>query len=474
MGRSNYAVVFAVALLVSVAMLPAAVAEEPPLPGEPPVADEPPLPSEAPATSPDDPDGPVEGDDDGEGPRRPPNPVKRYDVVRKLVFPVVGPTSFYAGFGACRDNCTREHHGIDIMSYRWKGLAVVAAHDGVVSRVTYDKGNAGCSVRIRARSGWETRYYHLNNDLPGTDTIGAPCPAKGIEVGVRVSAGQVIGWVGDSGNAETTPPHVHFELRMPNGHPVDPYKSLKKAEHITYEWLPSNINDATLAISKAYKPDPNGATIVVTTEEASNLSASEYEAMTLTAPVVAVDPTDPNPAIEEIARLGSQAILIMSDVDVRWLENRLNGLAPIIERMPMPQFDGPRVMVGPGRFETPKAETHIHDRFVTIIAGRIDRIWNSRQDEFEAFTVDHRSLVLESPSWGRKRLGQRSRVTPGRYADRTLLWWTTGDGWVGTESVDDIPPQGFAYVTERMATPWTLAYLASLTELDPMPVWRAR
>jgi hypothetical protein len=94
------------------------------------------------------------------------------------------------------------------------------------------------------------------------------------------------------------------------------------------------------------------------------------------------------------------------------------------------------------------------------------------RDEFEEFSADQQSLVLDSASWGRRYLGQRSWVSPGRYADRTLLWWSTGDGWVGTESMDDVPQQGFAYLTERRATPWTLAYLASLAQLDAMPVWR--
>ena len=50
-----------------------------------------------------------------------------------------------------------------------------------------------------------------------------------------MEAGQIIGWVGDSGNAEFTPPHLHFEIRMPNGLPVDPYKSLKAAKRIRYQ-----------------------------------------------------------------------------------------------------------------------------------------------------------------------------------------------------------------------------------------------
>ena len=176
-------------------------------------------------------------------------PVKRYNVVRKLVFPVVGPARYHSGFGDCRDNCTREHHGVDIFTYGWKGQPIVAAHDGVVTKVTYDEGNPGCSVRIRGRDRWETRYYHLNNDFPGTDEIGAPCPAPGIEVGAQVVAGQIIGYMGDSGNAETTPPHLHFELRNRRGYPIDPYRSLRKARKVTFEWLPADPQAATTALA---------------------------------------------------------------------------------------------------------------------------------------------------------------------------------------------------------------------------------
>jgi len=50
-----------------------------------------------------------------------------------------------------------------------------------------------------------------------------------IKPGIRVEAGQHIAWVGDSGNAENTAPHIHFELRDPSGTVVNPYSSLVKA-----------------------------------------------------------------------------------------------------------------------------------------------------------------------------------------------------------------------------------------------------
>ena len=51
----------------------------------------------------------------------------------------------------------------------------------------------------------------------------------GIVPGAEVEAGQLVGWVGDSGNAEDTDPHLHFELHRPNDKAIDPQKHLLAA-----------------------------------------------------------------------------------------------------------------------------------------------------------------------------------------------------------------------------------------------------
>ena len=51
----------------------------------------------------------------------------------------------------------------------------------------------------------------------------------GIEPGATIEAGQLVGWVGDSGNAEDAEPHLHFELHRPNGEAIDPQKHLLAA-----------------------------------------------------------------------------------------------------------------------------------------------------------------------------------------------------------------------------------------------------
>ena len=112
------------------------------------------------------------------------------------------------------------------------------------------------------------------------------------------------------------------------------------------------------------------------------------------------------------------------------------------------------------------------DRFPTLIAGRVDRISKRHIDGYEAFIADHRAIVLTAQQWAPRRIGIRSWSTPGKYADRDLLWWATGDGWVGTASIEEAPTPGVAYVRERGADTHTLTYLGQLAEMDPYPLWR--
>ena len=122
----------------------------------------------------------------------------------------------------------RRHRGIDIFDD--KGTPVVAVADGVVVGLE-EGGRGGFYVRLEHEGGWESWYMHLNNDTPGTDDgRGGPqnAFAFGMEVGDVVAAGQLIGYVGDSGNAESSSPHTHFEIRV-NSVQYNPYHLLEDA-----------------------------------------------------------------------------------------------------------------------------------------------------------------------------------------------------------------------------------------------------
>jgi hypothetical protein len=147
-----------------------------------------------------------------------------------MTFPLDGESRITDSFGDCRGtNCSRSHEGVDIMAA--KGLPVLAAGDGVITWISSGPSDC-CYLGIDHGDGWVTRYIHLNDDakdangnfVPNTDGQGWGIADELID-GSVVTAGQLIGWVGDSGNAAEGVPHLHFELRT-NGTPIDPYPYL--------------------------------------------------------------------------------------------------------------------------------------------------------------------------------------------------------------------------------------------------------
>lgn len=148
--------------------------------------------------------------------------------IYEMVFPVDGENHYEDTWGACRDGCRRRHEGTDIMAD--KMVPVVAVASGTVGWISSDRNRECCSMEIRHDDEWSSWYVHLNNDSSGTDDGRGWGFAPGIEAGVHVEAGQLIGWVGDSGNAEDTPPHLHFELQDRDDVGVNPYPHLVAAE----------------------------------------------------------------------------------------------------------------------------------------------------------------------------------------------------------------------------------------------------
>lgn len=155
----------------------------------------------------------------------PAEPAHAHHDVELQVFPQeAAVTTFSDSFGAPRSG-GRRHEGTDLMAP--KMTPVYAAADGVVSYIGPNR-RAGRFLVIDHGDGWETWYVHLNNDNPGTDDGDAPWSLSvvpGIEEGTVVEAGRHIGWVGDSGNAEGTAPHIHFEIQH-HGRSLNPYPYL--------------------------------------------------------------------------------------------------------------------------------------------------------------------------------------------------------------------------------------------------------
>ena len=110
-------------------------------------------------------------------------------------------------------------------------VPVVAVADGTVGWMHNTQGVKCCAMALNHDDGWASWSIHLNNDTPGTDDGQGWGFAPGITTGVHVVAGQLIGYVGDSGNAENSSPHVHFELHQPDGTKINPYPHLRAADN---------------------------------------------------------------------------------------------------------------------------------------------------------------------------------------------------------------------------------------------------
>lgn len=125
-----------------------------------------------------------------------------------LTFPVSGGTTaaVKSFFLDPRDNNRRQHHGIDIFAPR--NTPVLAAADGFVSRVgTSTLG--GNIVWVWDPERGQSHYYaHLER--------------QAVTTGARIKAGDVVGYVGNTGNARTTPPHLHFGIYSRGEGPIDP------------------------------------------------------------------------------------------------------------------------------------------------------------------------------------------------------------------------------------------------------------
>jgi len=128
-----------------------------------------------------------------------------------MVFPVRGVHYYSNTWGASRSG-GRSHMGTDIMSPR--GTPVVAITGGT-ARAHYNS-LGGKSITITGSNGWSYYYAHLNGYAIGGGRV-------------RVKAGQLIGYVGNTGNARGGACHVHFQMG-PGGRWVNPYFYLRAME----------------------------------------------------------------------------------------------------------------------------------------------------------------------------------------------------------------------------------------------------
>src|SRR5436190_160859 len=162
-------------------------------------------------------------------------PVPGEPAYHRIVFPVQERVSYSDDWGAPRPDLGggRSHEGNDLMGQ--KLFHEVAVVDGTITSVKVADGSriSGNMLTLKGNDGWFYYYIHVNNDTPGTDDGTNPAEyrfASGIEKGTKVKAGDFIAYMGDSGDAESTGPHLHFEVHQPDGTAVDPYPSLRLSQ----------------------------------------------------------------------------------------------------------------------------------------------------------------------------------------------------------------------------------------------------
>jgi len=172
--------------------------------------------------------------------------------VPRIIFPVVGPNAFSNDWGAPR--WQGSHEGNDLMAPR--RTPTVATEPGKIKFWT-SSSSAGCMLYLYGKSGTTYLYIHLNNDLTKkNDNRGQCVPGvaywPGLKDGARVRAGQPIGYVGNSGDADATDPHLHFELHPNDGGAVNPYPYLKIAERLIFATSPGTVTlTVTGTVTKA-------------------------------------------------------------------------------------------------------------------------------------------------------------------------------------------------------------------------------
>lgn len=149
-----------------------------------------------------------------------------------IVFPLIGDYPYTMNFGDPR--VQGSHQGIDIENVPWRTPAI-AAEAGKVKWWT-TSARAGCMLYLYGKSGTTYLYIHLNNDLTEASEDKGGCKlgtSFAVEDGAKVTAGEQIGYVGDSGDAEGNH-HLHFEVHPKDGDAVNPFPYLNAGERLLF------------------------------------------------------------------------------------------------------------------------------------------------------------------------------------------------------------------------------------------------
>jgi Peptidase family M23 len=205
-----------------------------------------------------------------------------------IVFPVVGDVQYVDDFGAPRPG--GPHQGNDLLAT--KKSPAVAAEAGKVKYWTTSR-TAGCMLYLYGQSGTMYEYIHLNNDVTMKNDNRGKCvrgTAYAVKNGAHVLAGQQIGYVGDSGDADGAHPHLHFEVHPNGGKAVDPNPYLQSAYKLLFASKPGAPFVVTLSGAVVSATDDELAVKVATSQAwPSNLTVTKVNrTITLAVPASAI------------------------------------------------------------------------------------------------------------------------------------------------------------------------------------------
>lgn len=157
---------------------------------------------------------------------------------RGWLSPVAGQNKYSNSFRVPRDNKSGIHGAIDV--YANRGTPIVTPVSGTV--LSTKKGDiGGYTVRIRGNDGLTYYYAHMDSQAV-------------VKPGQTVQAGAHLGFVGDSGNAKGTTPHLHFSIRR-GSTLVNPYSYLQGAKNAGTYYSPEDVphqNPTQESIDKKY------------------------------------------------------------------------------------------------------------------------------------------------------------------------------------------------------------------------------
>jgi murein DD-endopeptidase MepM/ murein hydrolase activator NlpD len=155
-------------------------------------------------------------------------------VSKSLAFPVAGNKSKIKDlWGASRGGGIRKHKGIDI--HAAKGTPVVAVSDGVITEKAHTPIGGKTLWLKSSEYGWTAYYAHLDRQL--------------VKQGQFVKKGQVIGTIGNTGNARTTPPHLHYGISASKGW-INPLPYVKHSPKVAAPKVATKKKTATVKRKK--------------------------------------------------------------------------------------------------------------------------------------------------------------------------------------------------------------------------------